>query len=158
MLHSPRAAPMFRVLRPRFRSFVDAKLLNRFRFTIQAHMARLSYCLRLNKTRRFRFTIQAHQERRRRGGNSEGSPGVKRRDPCQKDVRRWRDHVPTPAERAEMTLYTTVPCHHCIRFCGCNALLLAAHQRYTKASCTVRLLTCVHVVWGGLPALCCLSA
>jgi hypothetical protein len=26
---------------------------------------------------------------------------------------------------------TTDPCHHCIRFCGCNALLLAAHQRYT---------------------------
>jgi hypothetical protein len=44
-----------------FRSFVDAKLLNRFRFTIQAHMARLSCCLRLNKTRGFRFTIQAHQ-------------------------------------------------------------------------------------------------
>ena len=31
--------------------------------------------------------------------------------------------------------YTTDLCHHCIRFCGCNALLLAAHQRYTKASC-----------------------
>ena len=44
-----------------FRSFVNAKLLNRFRFTIQAHMARLSCCLRLNKTRGFRFTIQAHQ-------------------------------------------------------------------------------------------------
>jgi hypothetical protein len=40
-----------------FCSFVDAKLLNRFRFTIQTHMVRLSCCLRLNKTRGFRFTI-----------------------------------------------------------------------------------------------------
>ncbi len=45
-----------------FRSFVDAKLLNRVRFTIQAHMARLSCCLRLNKTRGFRFTIKAHRD------------------------------------------------------------------------------------------------
>jgi hypothetical protein len=28
--------------------------------------------------------------------------------------------------------------------------LLAAHQRYTKASCNVRLLTCAYVAWGGL--------
>ena len=34
-------------------NIVDAKLLNRFRFTIQAHMARFSCCLRLNKTRGF---------------------------------------------------------------------------------------------------------
>jgi hypothetical protein len=32
---------------------------------------------------------------------------------------------------------TPVPRHHCIRFCGCDALLLAAHQRYTTARCTV---------------------
>jgi hypothetical protein len=44
-----------------FRSFVDAKLLNRFRFTTQAHKVRLSCCLRHNKTQGIRFTIQAHQ-------------------------------------------------------------------------------------------------
>ncbi len=45
---------------------------------------------------------------------------------------------------------TTDSWHHCIRFCGCNALLISAHQRYTKASCNVCLFTCTHVSWGGL--------
>jgi hypothetical protein len=34
-------------------NIVDAKLLNRFRFTIQAHMTCFSCCLRINKTRGF---------------------------------------------------------------------------------------------------------
>jgi len=37
---------------------------------------------------------------------------------------------------------THVPRHHCIRFCGCDALLLAAHQRYTTARCR-----CAHTEW-----------
>jgi hypothetical protein len=37
---------------------------------------------------------------------------------------------------------TPVPRHHCIRFCGCDALLLAAHQRYTTARCR-----CAHTEW-----------
>ncbi len=43
-----------------FRSFVDAKLLNRFRFNIQTYMACLGCCLLFKKTRGFHFTIQAH--------------------------------------------------------------------------------------------------
>jgi MinD superfamily P-loop ATPase len=45
---------------------------------------------------------------------------------------------------------TTDPCHHCIRFCDYNALLLSADHRYTKPRCNVCLLTCAHVSWGWL--------
>jgi len=146
MPHSPRAAPMFRVLRPRF---ATSSMPSCSTETVSLHHTSTYAEMTLYKSAQNYFAAHLlHGCARAHQVLLPSSPAL----PLQSsgsDVQLLNRCLASTCKYYDKGLHseasndilrgrsTPVPRHHCIRFCGCNALLLAAHQRYTTARCTV---------------------